>query len=74
MREPAGDISNLSCSYLILIYSYRAKNNGLLAILFLSSLEMLPNDLMLSSSKFLCGFSVLIEADLDGFSLRVFSS
>jgi hypothetical protein len=50
---------------LSLVYSYRAKYNGLLAPFFLSSREMLSNELMMMNSTFSCGFFALIEADLD---------
>jgi len=53
-----------SAGYLSLVYSYRAKYKGLLAPFFLSSLEMLSNELMILSSMFSCGFSELIGAEL----------
>ena len=54
-----------SSGYLSLIYSYRAKYNGLLAPFFLSSREILSNELMIMNSTFSCDFFALIKADLD---------
>lgn len=48
-----------------LIYSYRVKYSGLLAPFFLSSLEILSNELMMMNSTFSCDFFALIKADLD---------
>jgi len=57
-----------------LVYSYRARYNGLLASLFLSSREILFNETPLLNSTFVCDFLALVKSGLNGFSLRVFSS
>ncbi len=54
-----------SSGYLSLIYSYRVKYSDLLAPFFLSSREILSNELMMLNSTFSCGFFALIKADLD---------
>ncbi|MBA7493750.1 hypothetical protein ES702_04312 [subsurface metagenome] len=56
-----------------LIYSYRVKYNGLFALFFLSSWEILSNELMILNSRFSCDFFALIGANLDKDLLQVFS-
>ena len=48
-----------------LVYSYRVKYSDLLAPFFLSSREILSNELMILNPTFSCGFFVLIKAGLD---------
>lgn len=62
-----------SAGYLSLIYSYRAKYNGSLALFFLSSREIFSNELMILNSASGCGFFALISVNLDETLLRVFS-
>jgi len=47
------------------VYSYRVKYSDLLAPFFLSSREIVSNELMILNSIFSCGFFVLIRAGLD---------
>lgn len=61
-----------SAGYVLLIYSYRAKYNGLLATFFHSSREMLFRGLMFLNFVFSFGFFVLIEGGLGGVSLGMF--
>jgi hypothetical protein len=65
---------SLSASYLLWIYSYRARYNGLLATFFLSSQEILRRELTLLNPTFSCGFFTLTNADLDKVSLQEFLS
>jgi hypothetical protein len=58
-------------SFSSMSYSYRVKYSGLLASLFLSSIEILGK--LCSTSFFSFEFFVLVEPDLGKFSLRVFN-
>jgi len=49
----------------VVVYSYRVKYSDLLAPFFLSSREIVSNELMILNSIFSCGFFVLIRAGLD---------
>ena len=67
MRGSSGCVS--------VVYSYRVKYSDLLAPFFLSSREMLFNELMIiANSTFSCGFFGLVKADLDKALPWVFSS
>ena len=48
-----------------MVYSYRVKYSDLLAPFFLSSREIVSNELIILNSIFSCGFFVLIKAGLD---------
>lgn len=63
-----------SAGCLSLIYSYRAKYNGLLATFFHSSREMLFRELMLLNFMFSFGFFALIETGSGRVSLGMFTS
>lgn len=56
-----------------LIHSYRVRYSDLLAPFFLSSREMLFNELIILNCMFSCGFFVLIKAGFDKGLWRVFS-
>jgi len=49
----------------VVVYSYRVKYSDLLAPFFLSSREIVSNELIILNSIFSCGFFVLIKAGLD---------
>ena len=64
-EEEFGMCMRASSGCMSLVYSYRAKYSDLLAPFFLSSREVLSNELIILNSMFSCGFFALIRAGLD---------